>query len=161
MSLPLPSTRLRRQLRLKRYLGELSALTGRSVKADELGDLEQVVALRAAAQKLLEDAPAQFEISFSDRTSERFKRFLKSLAAANPSSVYLWTPDSIDCGVLLVPSLDAINFAFDFNINDDGILSFTTSDLNDRLLLDFSSTPAGEQVMTVETQGPHWARAIY
>lgn len=161
MSAPSLSTRLRQNLHLKRYLDELSALTGRFVQADELGDLEQVAALRMAAQRFLEDAPAQFEIRFSDRTSERFKKFLQSLTDANPASVYLWTPDTIDCGVLLVPSLGAIKFDFDFTINDDGILSFTTSDLSDRLLLDFSSTPAGEQVMTVETQGPNWGSAVY
>lgn len=58
-------------------------------------------------------------------------------------------------------SLAEIKFDFDFAINDEGILSFTTSDLTDKLLLDFSSTPEGEQVMTVETQGPNWVSAVF
>lgn len=161
MSSPSLSTRLRRNLHLKRYLKELSALMERSVQAEELGSLEQAAAMRTAAQGFLEKSTTQYEISFSDRSSERFKRFLQSLTDANPSSVYVWTPDTIDCGALLVPSLDAIRFDFDFDINDDGILAFLTSDLGDRLLLDFSRTPTGEQVMKIETQGANWGGVIY
>lgn len=161
MSEPSLSDRLRQKLHLKRYLEELSALTGRSVLANELGSLEQAAAMRMAAQKSVAQPFARYEIQFSDRRSERFRKFLQRLTDANPSPVYVWTKHTIDCGALLVPSLAVINFDFDFAINDEGILVFTTSDLADSLLLDFSSTPAGEQVMTVETQGPNWARAVY
>lgn len=161
MSSPSLSDRLRQKLHLKRYLEELGALTGRSVQADELGSLEQAAAMRMAAQRFDAQSSARCEIRFSDRNSGRFKKFLQSLMDANPSSVYVWTPRTIDCGALLVPSLDAIRFDFDFAINDEGILAFTTSDLGDSLLLDFLSTPTGEQVMKIETQGPNWARAVY
>lgn len=161
MSAPSLSDRLRQKLHLKRYLEELSALTGRSVQADELGSLEQAAAMRMAAQKLIAQPFARYEIKFSDRSSERFRKFLQRLTDANPSSVYVWTEHTIDCGAFLVASLAEIKFDFDFAINDEGILAFTTSDLADSLLLDFSSTPAGEQVMTVETQGPNWASAVY
>ena len=79
----------------------------------------------------------------------------------NPSSIYVWTPRTIDCGALLVTSLAEIKFDFDFAINDEGILAFTTSDLADSLLLDFSNTSAGEEVLLVETQGPNWASVVY
>lgn len=161
MSAPSLSDRLRQKLHMKRYLEELSALTGRSVQADELGSLEQAAAMRMAAQKYVAQPFARYEIKFSDRSSERFRKFLQRLTDANPSSVYVWTEHTIDCGALLVASLAAIKFDFDFVINDEGILAFTTSDLADKLLLDFSSTPAGEQVMTVETQGPNWASVAY
>lgn len=146
---------------MKRYLEELSTLTGRIVQADELGSLEQTAALHRAAQKFIAQPLARYEIKFSDRCSERFKNFLQRLTDANPSSLYIWTEHTIDCGALLVASLAAIKFDFDFVINDEGILAFTTSDLVDRLLLDFSSTLAGEQVMTVETQGPSWVKIVY
>lgn len=161
MSAPSLSERLRQKLHTKRYLEELSALTGRSVQADELGSLEQAAVMRIAAQKFVAQPFTRYEITFSDRSSERFRRFLQRLTDANPSSIYIWTEHTIDCGALLVASLAAIKFDFDFAINDEGILAFTTSDLADSLLLDFSSTPAGEQVMTVETQGPNWASVVY
>lgn len=161
MSAPSLSDRLRQKLHMKRYLEELSALTGRAVLADELGSLEQAAAMRLTAQKFVAQPFARYEIKFSDRSSERFRKFLQRLTDANPSSVYVWTEHTIDCGALLVASLAAIKFDFDFAINDEGILAFTTSNLADKLLLDFSSTPAGEQVMTVETQGPNWTRVAY
>lgn len=146
---------------MKSYLAELRALTGRAVQADELGSLEQVAAMRMGVQKFVGQSLTACEIKFSDRGSERFKKFLRGLRDANPLSVYVWTPRTIDCGALLVPSLDVIRFDFDFTINHEGILAFTTSDLGDRLLLDFSSTPTGEQVMKIETQGSNWARVVY
>lgn len=146
---------------MKRYLEELGVLTGRSVQADELGSLAEAAAMRMAAQRAAAQSPTPCEIKFSERRSERFRKFLRSLTDANPSSVHVWTPRTIDCGALLVPSLGAIKFDFEFGINDEGILVFTTSDLADKLLLDFSSTPAGEQVLTVETEGPNWARVVY
>jgi hypothetical protein len=161
MSSPSLSQRLRRNLYLKSYLDELSALTGRVVQADELGSLEQAAAMRVDAQKFAGQAPTAWEIRFSERCSERFKKFLRILGDANPSPVYLWTEHTIDCGALLVPSLDVIKFDFDFTINDEGILIFKTSDLDDRLLLDFSSTPMDEQVMKIETQGANWAKVAY
>lgn len=156
------SSRLRKNLHLKRYLEELGSLTGRLVRADELGSLEQATEMRRTALLQINSLPSvSFDVRFSDRSTERFKCFLKNLMDANPSPVYVWTPDTIDCGTLLVPSLGAIKFDFDFSINDDGILSFLASDLKDRLLLDFSVTSTGEQVMKIETQGPDWAKVIY
>ncbi len=161
MSSPSLSDQLRQKLHLKMYLEELGTLTGRSVQVEELGGLELAAAMRMIAQRFDALPSAQCEIRFSDRNSERFNKFLQSLVTTNPSSVYVWTPRTRDCGALLVPSLDAIKFDFDFAINDEGILAFTTSDFCDSLLLDFSSTPTGEQTLKIETQGPNWARAVY
>ena len=75
--------------------------------------------------------------------------------------VYLWTPRTIDCGVLLVPSLDVVKFDFDFDVNEEGILVLLSSDLVDRLLLDFSKSCTGEERMTVESQGINWMHVDY
>jgi len=152
---------LRQRRHMDRYLGELSTLMARAVQPDELGSREQAVEMRVAAQGFLGQSSAWCEIKFADRSSEHFAKFLKRLTDANSSSIYVWTPHTIDCGTFLAPSLDVIKFDFPFAINDDGILSFVTSDLQDRLVLDFSRTFAGQEVMRVETQGPGWARIIY
>ena len=134
---------------------------GRTIQRDELGSREHAVEMRVAAQDFLAQSSTGCQINFADRKSERFKRFLQRLTEANPSSVYVWTPRTIDCGTFLVSSLDAIAFDFPFAINDEGVLSFATSDLRDRLLLDFSHAFADQEIMKVETQGPSWARIIY
>lgn len=155
------SEKLRQKLHLKEYLQELEALTGRAVQAGELGSLEQVATIRQIVQKFDAQPVVAFETAFSDRTSERFKRFVERLRNANSSPVYVWTPRTISCGALIVSSLDAVQFGFDFAINKEGILVFLTSDLEDRLLLDFSTTPTGEQCMRVETQGTNWAKIAF
>lgn len=155
------SSKLQQKLNLKRYLEELGALTGRVVQADELCSLEQVVVMRQAAKKLAAQHAVVFEIPFSDKDSNRFKAFIQKLKDADSSPVYLWTPRTINCGALLVPSVAEIKFDFDFAINDEGIISFTTIDFRDSLLLDFTNTPMGAQCMRVETQGENWTKVSY
>lgn len=161
MSISSSSEKLRQKLNLKRYLDELTVLIGRPVHADELGSLEQAATMREASQKFGAGSLQVCEILFSERCSEQFKGFVQRLHDANPSSVYIWTPRTLVCGALVVPSLAAIKFDFDFAINEDGILAFSTSDLEDSLLLDFSISPTGNQIMKIETQGPNWARVVY
>lgn len=155
------SDKLQQKLNMKRYLEELGSLTGRVVQPDELCSLEQVVVMRQTAKELAAQHAVVFEIPFSDKGSSRFKTFIQKLKDANSSPVYLWTPRTMNCGALLVPSIGEIKFDFDFAINDEGILSFTTNDFRDSLLLDFTNTPMGEHFMKVETQGEHWAKVSY
>lgn len=161
MTSPSLSQKLRRNLYLTRYLAELSTLTGRIVQADELCSPAQAAAMRIEKQKFLSHPATSCEIGFSDKNSERFGIFLQRLRDANPSPVYIWTEHTIDCGALLVPSLDAIRFDFDFKINKNGVLTFETSDLEDKLLLDFFTTPEGKQVVEVETKGINWTQIAY
>lgn len=161
MIIPSSPGRLRQKLNLKRYLAELSALTGGSVQADELVSLEQTASLREAQQKFGALPTSSSEIPFSERGSERFKEFVRRLHDTNPSSVYVWTQRTIDCGALLIPSLMAIRWDFDFAVNEEGMLAFVTSDMADSLLLDFSELHNGEQRMKVETQGANWEGVAY
>ena len=161
MTMPSSSANLRQHLNLKRYLAELAELTGRHVRADELVGLEQTAALRACQQKFKTQATTTAEIPFADRLSARFSDFIQNLHGANPSPVYVWTQRTVDCGTLLVPSLQAIKWDFDFGVNDEGILALVTSDIADSLLLDFSTSLTGEQRMKVETQGANWKDVIY
>jgi hypothetical protein len=154
--------KLRRKLRLKQYLEELSVLTARTVHADELGSLEHAAAMQSSAQKYnVEPDVVVYRTRFADKSSEQFKKFIRGLRDANSSAIYVWTPRTIDCGAFLVPSLDDVNFDFDFNINSEGILVFVTSDLEDRLTLDFSATSNGEHVLRIETQGMNWPKVRY
>lgn len=161
MSEPSSSEKIRRKLDLRRYLEELSALTGRRVQADELGSIEQAASIREDCQRFSTQASRVIEIPFSDRSSERFEKFVQGLSKANSASVYVWTPRTISCGTFLMPSINAVRFAFDFAVNTEGIFVFVTSDLKDRLLLDYSDSPAGGRIMKVETQGTNWVGVTY
>ncbi len=152
------SNKLRQKRALKEYLKELSTLAGRFVYADELSSLEQVILMREKAQQSETKESIFTETLFLDRNSKRFKEFVEKLTIANSSSIYVWTPRTIDCGALLLPSLSAIKFDFDFTLNKEGILAFATSDLVDSLLLDFYISPMGDQRLKIETKGKNWGR---
>lgn len=161
MSTPASSERIRQKLNLKRYLNELTSIIRRPVHADELGSLEQATSIREAGQKFGVLASESCVVPFSARCSERFKGFVQRLHDANPTSVYVWTPRTIVCGALLVSSLDVVKFDFDFAVNEEGILVFHSSDLKDRLLLDFADSATGEKIMKIETQGANWGKVAY
>lgn len=158
---PSSSEKLRKKLSMKMYLKELTVLAGRPVQANELGSVEKAVSVRKAGQKFSTLDAASFEIPFADLSSERFRRFVRKLYNANPSSVYVWSPRTIDCGVFLMPSIAAINFDFDFEINEEGILVFLTNDLKDRLLVDFFILSQSHKRSKVEVQGNNWGEIIY
>ena len=156
------SAKLQKKLNLSRYLHELSSLIGRSIEADELGAPVGATAIREEVGLKFGSLPTQSSIiSFSERCSGRFNGFIQRLGELNPLPVYVWTPRTVSCGTFLVSSLASINFNFDFDINEEGMLVFLSSDLKDKLLLDFSRLSAGNQIMTIETQGERWGRVIY
>lgn len=152
---------LKRKLGLKAHLAELALVLGRPVCVEELGTPKEAAALREGSRNLALQPVMAFEMPFADRMSVRFQAFIAKLHAANPSPIYVFIPSTIDCGAILVPSLTDINFGFDFKINDEGVLSFVTADLADRLLLDLFVSSAGDQLMTLETQGANWMQVIY
>lgn len=137
------SEKLRQKINIKKYLEELSMLTGRPVRADELCSLEQTIALRESAKQLEEQPAQRHTILFADQSSKRSEIFANNLCRSNNCPVYIWTPRTISCGALLVPSICSVEFYFDFSINEEGILVFLTSDLKDRLLIDFSISRKG------------------
>lgn len=141
---------------MKKYLKELTVLAGRPVNDCELGSVEQAASIRDAAKNFATLDVMSYDMSFEDKSADRFKRFVESLHNANPSPVYIWTPRTIECGALLLPSLNVIKFDFDFHVNEEGILVLLTNDLADRLVLDFFKLPTGEQRMRIETQGANW-----
>jgi hypothetical protein len=155
------SQKIRRLRGIKTYLAELSILVGRPVAEEELGGLDEVAVIRNDARKFSEQLVPSFEVEFSARLTRRFTEFVGKLCQANPSPVYIWTPRTYDCGAFLIPSLNKINFAFDFSINPERILGFLTKDMVDRLVLDFELLPSGERSMTVKVQGENWIRVAY
>ena len=153
---------IQQKLNMKAHLAELTALTKRPwpVRAEELGSVEKAALLQKGAQARLTQPKEVCKIPFSERRSERFKRFLQRLHDANPSSIYLMTSRTMICGPLLVPSLGDVKFDFDFTVNE-GVFAVGTSDLEDGLLLDFSEPRTGERVLEILTQGKNWGKVAY
>jgi len=101
-----------------------------------------------------------FDIPFSEKSGTRFRAFLRHLADANPSDVYIWTPASNICGVLKPLSLSEFDVAFPFDVNPEGVLVILTADFSDQLLLDYSDEGQGK-MLEAEVSGEHWSRVVY
>lgn len=152
---------LTQKLNLPPHLRELSQLVGRKVEPEELLSLVETEAVRAQAMTVQRQPSWRCELRFSDKRSPRFGRLLQAIRERNPSPVYLWTPLSNDCGLLRPVSLSDVRFDFDFAVNRDGIVVLLTADLQDRMLLDFSEGPDGEQLLEVAVAGANWGQATY
>ena len=155
------AVRLTQKLNLPQHLRELSQLVGRKVEPEELLSLVETEAVRAQGMTVQRLPSWRCELRFSDKRSPRFGRLLQAFCERNPSLVYLWTPLSNDCGLLRPVPLSEVRFDFDFAVNRDGILELLTADLQDRMLLDFSEGPDGEQLLEVAVAGAHWGQVVY
>jgi hypothetical protein len=153
--------RLRQLAHMKMYLGDLGKLLGRTVFSHELCTLEQTARLQQESTQLRIQRVMSCEIPFMDMDTEHFRSFIQRLSDANPSPIYIWISHTIDCGALRVPSLMAVNFESDFPIIEGEIVVLATSDLKDRLLLDFFVSDDGKEMLKIETQGEHWQKVPY
>ena len=146
-----------KKIHMRSHLDELRVLLGRAVAAEELCSLEQTESIRQASRKFRDQPVTACEIDFAAKQSDRFRSFVDRLAVANASPIYLWATYSVECGTLMVRSLRDVKFDFDFAVGEMDLLSVTTSDLQDRLLLDWFESDAGARRLKIETQGKHWA----
>lgn len=149
---------IRRLSSLPTYLAELAVLTGRQVSVDELLTAQDTLLLRNKLKGIPKEQVVRAEIPFEGRTSEAFTAMIEQLRLLNPAPVVLWPPKASDCGLLLLPSLKHINFAFPFDVNPEGILVIATKDGCDRMILDFSEEDDG-RLLEIELYGKQWSQA--
>ncbi|HSX62778.1 MAG TPA: hypothetical protein VLF18_21555 [Tahibacter sp.] len=155
------AAKLQRNLHLKSYLAELSALTSRPVEAHELGSPDDAVKYRAEASRSTLLEGARVEMPIAALGDERFTNFIGRLQEANRSSVYIWSEHSIYCGLLLVSSISSIKFDCGVGTNTGELIAFRTKDLMNRLLLDVSESQVGDKYVQIEADGVHWGRVLY
>lgn len=151
---------LGRKAHLPHHLAELRNLVRREVSEADLLSLEDTNALREKAKANRPSPLSRVEVPFSDKNGARFAALVDQMRC-DERSVYIWTPLSNVCGLLRPVHLSEVNFGFEFDINPEGILVILTSDLVDKLLLDFSDNDAAERVIEIETSGPRWGTMRY
>lgn len=146
---------------LPRHLLELSLLVGRPVHKEELLSLKETKLVRVRANQVLRNPVKKFVIPFETKQEPRFGKFIERLIEANPNDVYLWTPASNLCGLLLPTPLKTFRTTFPFELNPEGIIVILTDDLHDQLLLDYSLGEHDEQLLEVEVSGERWGSITY
>ena len=144
------------KLNIKAYLAELKELTGVDVSPQSLSSLEEMEEIRKKSLHLKNTDKIKYIANFSIKDSDRFRKFIANLNKANNSSVYTWTEKANTCGLYKAASINAIDFSFEFNLNTEGIVVFTTEDSNNKLLLDFYRDSKEQETIEIEVTGKDW-----
>lgn len=149
------------KVNLPTYLRELSMLFGRPVVEDDLLSLDETRALQERSRQQKREPVWRVEVPFTERRSKRFNALVSSLRDLNPSPVHVWI-DRVDvCGVPRAVRLKDLRFDFEFSALSSGIVTVSTADLADDMVLDFSRDEQGSEVLQIEVSGPRWTSASY
>jgi len=154
-----PNSEFQKLRHMKQYLNELKVLVGRDVERSELmpPDVTQAIVEKARTKPR---RPARTQnIPFTEKSSAQFRRFIDALNSVSRDGVYIWTPRAVTCGLLPPVPLVNIRFDFDFALIPEEILTFTSVDLEDSLILDLENN--GEPRIELEVTGPKWAEIVY
>ena len=137
---------------------ELETISGREVSDTEVGELNELSNVVKAHENFDSLPLNSFEIEFGGKDSPQFHEFVVRLKELNNSPVYVWTPRTRICGLFRLPSICSVDFSFPYSLNSEGILSISTVDALDRILLDWSTDNSGDERLIVEQQGPNWTQ---
>lgn len=134
---------------LPRYLRELNKLLRKGVKAQDLLSIVDTDSFMNSVSYFKDKKPYNKEIiKFSDKS--RLKEiFSKEIIDWDvPYMIYL--SDSLDCGLLEIPSLYYFNFDFSFYDEHAGIITFTRIDGEQKIVLDYYEED-DEKFIEIET----------
>lgn len=140
----------------KEYLAELSVLLNRDVHASELSSPAAALEVQLKSKALVMKPLSSFVIPFSEKSSGRFRSFVRNLNKKIDGSVLLFTPSTLAFGFIETASLFDINFEFPFSFNKDGVVSILSSDASNSLLMDFFVSNSNIETLEVELEGFEW-----
>ena len=146
---------------IREYLQKLNCFLLRSAQEGDLLSHEETLHLRTRAKPQVENEVREFSIPFEEKTSDQFQNYLRKLSKANSSAIYVWIDRTIDCGTIAIPSLTDFNWSFAYDCDPDGTLTLVTTDLEDRMLLDYSEDNQGKRVLEVKVTGNRWSEISY
>lgn len=143
---------------IEKYLAVLARITGKVINRDDLEALEETDKVRKKAAHYLRHPLNKYEINYDSLSAEKLDNFFDKLYESNDNKVYLWVEGANECGLLKIHSIKSINFSFFFNPDLIQVLSITTEDLEDKLLLDIDlDEDNSPKMLTIEYQGKNWS----
>jgi len=138
------------------YLAELKEITAQDIDSKDLTSPEEAERLATQASLIKDKDTSKLIFEFNKKDSSGFKELISSLAKCNGKPVYIWTPRTKTCGLYKPITLESINFSFDFDINSEGIIVFTTEDFSDEIILDFYKDESDNKMLEFEVKGINW-----
>ena len=136
----------KRRLFGKQYLIEYQEVINKITKNDF-----KILSI-VETDKLIEKE-SKLKLRFSKKILFNDKEELKSIIFNNfntNDSVYIFTSLSRDCGAVLIDSIIYFNFNFNFMDDHSGIISLISSDVKNKILLDFYEED-GLQYLEIES----------
>ena len=136
----------KRRLFGKQYLSEYQEVINKITKNDF-----KILSI-VETDKLIEKE-SKLKLRFSKKILFNDKEELKSIIFNNfniNDSVYILTSLSRDCGAVLIDSIIYFNFNFNFMDDHSGIISLISSDVKNKILLDFYEED-GLQYLEIES----------
>lgn len=136
----------KRRLFGKQYLSEYQEVINKITKNDF-----KILSI-VETDKLIEKE-SKLKLRFSKKILFNDKEELKSIIFNNfntNDSVYIFTSLSRDCGAVLIDSIIYFNFNFNFMDDHSGIISLISSDVKNKILLDFYEED-GLQYLEIES----------
>lgn len=136
----------KRRLFGKQYLSEYQEVINKITKNDF-----KILSI-VETDKLIEKV-SKLKLRFSKKILFNDKEELKSIIFNNfntNDSVYIFTSLSRDCGAVLIDSIIYFNFNFNFMDDHSGIISLISSDIKNKILLDFYEED-GLQYLEIES----------
>ena len=136
----------KRRLFGKQYLSEYQEVINKITKNDF-----KILSI-VETDKLIEKE-SKLKLRFSKKILFNDKEELKSIIFNNfntNDSVYIFTSLSRDCGAVLIDSIIYFNFNFNFMDDHSGIITLISSDVKNKILLDFYEED-GLQYLEIES----------
>lgn len=135
-------------------------LFGKQYLSDYLSVIEKITHCKKENIRLLPivetdkiiEKESSLKLVYSTKMMFDDKTELKRIIAEKIESedgFYLFTSLSRDCGVVVIDSLEDFNFDFNFMDDHSGIVSLVSSNLKEKILLDFYEEE-GEKFIEVE-----------
>ncbi|HVI91208.1 MAG TPA: hypothetical protein VM659_23125, partial [Dongiaceae bacterium] len=145
---------------MHKHLQELSLFVLYEAVESDLTDVEWARHLKQQMAEMKDLPRRRIRIPFEQTKTPAFHAFVERLYAANPAPVLIWTEFATTCGPMRIGSITDVNFDFGFDANAAGIVSFTTVDGADRLLLSWEEDDAGQRILEIEVTGKRWCQAV-
>lgn len=141
---------------MREYLDQLSLVSGRDVVENEIRSVEEAKSTREKAKKFASLPRYRQEFLLKNNEIGPLRHLFTLLERANPAPISVWTDHTIDCGTFTLPNILSVDLTFLAKWKYDSVIVFLSSDLSDRVILDFDQVYDNGISIVVETQGKNW-----
>jgi hypothetical protein len=145
---------------MHKHLQELSLFVLFEVFEADLLDVDIARHLKKQMAEMTDLPQRQLRIRFEETTTPAFQDLVDRMYHLNMSPVLIWTEFAPICGPMRIGSITDVNFDFGFDANAAGIVTLTTTDGADRLLLSWEEDDEGRRILDLTITGKQWVKAV-